>query len=49
MIVSQAFQVPMIQLGTEKTTTVLGSHIDEVIPGIILGDSLSTFLRKPHV
>lgn len=49
MLASQALQVPMIQLGTEKTTTVLGSHIDEVIPGMTMGDSLSTILRRPHV
>lgn len=43
MLVSRALQVPMIQLETEKTATFLGNHIDEVIPGMIMGNSLSTF------
>lgn len=48
MLVSLAFQVPVIQLGTQKTISVLGLHIDEVISDVIMGDSLATFCKGDH-
>lgn len=46
MLDSQLFQVPMIQRGTEKTISILGSHINEVISDVMIRESLSTFLRE---